>query len=136
VDDLNHHLLRKLRLRHFELLGHLGEVATVHAAAKRMHLTQPAVSRMIQIEEIFGGPLFDRTARGISANHIGLALMRRSGMLVAELAAAQQEATVMRAGASGCCASAPSRALPHCRRASSSYDDACRMSSFRSVKRM
>jgi len=102
VDDLNHHLLRKLRLRHFELLGHLGEVATVHAAAKRMHLTQPAVSRMIQeIEEIFGGPLFDRTARGISANHIGLALMRRSGMLVAELAAAQQEATVMRAGASG-----------------------------------
>jgi hypothetical protein len=56
VDDLNHHLLRKLRLRHFELLGHLGEVATVHAAAKRMHLTQPAVSRMIQIEEIFGGP--------------------------------------------------------------------------------
>ncbi|MDK3023159.1 LysR substrate-binding domain-containing protein [Cupriavidus taiwanensis] len=102
MDDLYHHLLRKLRLRHFELLGHLGEVGTVHAAAKRMHLTQPAVSRMIQeIEEIFGGPLFDRTARGISPNHIGLALMRRCGMLVAELAAAQQEATVMRAGASG-----------------------------------
>lgn len=102
MEDLGNHLLRRLRLRHLELLGHLSEVATVHAAAKRMHLTQPAVTRMIQeIEEIFGGPLFDRSARGISANHIGLALMRRSGMLVAELAAAQEEAAVMRAGATG-----------------------------------
>lgn len=102
VEVLNLHLLRRLRLRHFELLGHLSEVATVHAAAKRMHLTQPAVSRMIrEIEDIFGGPLFDRAARGISANHIGLALMRRCGMLMAELAAAQQEVAVMRAGISG-----------------------------------
>ncbi len=102
MEDSSNHLLRRLRLRHLELLGHLNEVATVHAAAKRMHLTQPAVTRMIQeIEEIFGGPLFDRTARGISANHIGLALMRRSGVLVAELEAAQEEATMMRAGATG-----------------------------------
>lgn len=102
MEDQSNHLLRRLRLRHLELLQHLSEVATVHAAAKRMHLTQPAVTRMIQeIEEIFGGPLFDRSARGIAPNHIGLALMRRSGMLVAELAAAQQEAAVMRAGASG-----------------------------------
>jgi DNA-binding transcriptional LysR family regulator len=102
MEDLSNHLLRRLRLRHFELLGHLSEVATVHAAAKLMHLTQPAVTRMIQeIEEIFGGPLFDRTARGISANHIGLALMRRCSLLVAELAAAQEETAVMRAGAMG-----------------------------------
>jgi DNA-binding transcriptional LysR family regulator len=102
MEDLSNHLLRRLRLRHFELLGHLSEVATVHAAARRMHLTQPAVTRMIQeIEEIFGGPLFDRTARGISTNHIGLALMRRCGMLVAELTAAQEEVAVMRAGATG-----------------------------------
>jgi DNA-binding transcriptional LysR family regulator len=102
MEDPNNQLLRRLRLRHLELLGHLSEVLTVHAAAKRMHLTQPAVSRMIrEVEEIFGGPLFERTARGISANHVGLALMRRSGMLVAELGAAQQEAALLRAGASG-----------------------------------
>jgi DNA-binding transcriptional LysR family regulator len=102
MEDLTGQLLRRLRLRHLELLGHLSEVSTVHAAAKRMHLTQPAVSRMIrEVEEIFGGPLFERSPRGISANHVGLALMRRSGMLVAELGAAQQEAAMLRAGASG-----------------------------------
>ena len=50
------------------------------------------MTRMVQeIEEIFGGPLFDRTARGIKANLIGLALMRRCGMLVAELTAPRKK---------------------------------------------
>lgn len=102
MDNSNRSLLRRLRLKHLELLGYLSEVGTVAAAAKLMHLSQPAVTRMIkEIEDIFGGPLFDRTARGISANHIGEALTRRSGILVAELAAAQEEAAAMRSGASG-----------------------------------
>lgn len=78
------------------------EVSTVHAAAERMHLSQPAVTRMIkEIEEVFGGPLFDRMARGIAANHIGAELMRRSDVLMAGLGAAQEEAAIMRSGGSG-----------------------------------
>lgn len=95
-------LLKRLRIRHLELLGHLREVSTVHAAAQRMHLSQPAVTRMIkEIEEIFGGPLFDRMARGIAANRIGAELMRRSDVLMAGLGAAQEEAAIMRSGGSG-----------------------------------
>lgn len=102
MENADSNLLKRLRIRHLELLGHLREVATVHAAAERMHLSQPAVTRMIkEIEEVFGGPLFDRMARGIAANHIGAELMRRSDVLMAGLGAAQEEAAIMRSGGSG-----------------------------------
>ena len=102
MDNADFNLLKRLRIRHFELLSHLREVSTVHAAAERMHLSQPAVTRMIkEIEEIFGGPLFDRMARGVAANHIGAELIRRSDVLMAGLSAAQEEAAVMRSGGSG-----------------------------------
>lgn len=102
MENADSNLLKRLRIRHLELLGHLREVSTVHAAAERMHLSQPAVTRMIkEIEEVFGGPLFDRMARGIAANHIGAELMRRSDVLMAGLGAAQEEAAIMRSGGSG-----------------------------------
>jgi len=102
MENPDPNLLRRLRIRHLELLCHLREVSTVHAAAERMHLSQPAATRMIkEIEEIFGGPLFDRMARGIAANHIGAELIRRSDVLLAGLLAAQEETAAMRAGASG-----------------------------------
>ncbi len=40
-------MVRKLRLRHFELLALLAQEGTVRAAARRMALTQPAVSKML-----------------------------------------------------------------------------------------
>ncbi|WP_258129998.1 LysR family transcriptional regulator [Achromobacter anxifer] len=102
MENADANLLKRLRIRHLELLSHLREVSTVHAAAERMHLSQPAVTRMIQeIEEVFGGPLFDRMTRGIAANHIGAELIRRSDVLMAGLGAAQEEAAIMRSGGSG-----------------------------------
>jgi hypothetical protein len=37
--------LRRLRMRHLELLCHLNEETTVSAAATKLNLTQPAVSK-------------------------------------------------------------------------------------------
>lgn len=102
MENADANLLKRLRIRHLELLSHLREVSTVHAAAERMHLSQPAVTRMIQeIEEVFGGPLFDRMARGIAANHIGAEVIRRSDLLMAGLISTQEEAAIMRSGGSG-----------------------------------
>jgi choline dehydrogenase-like flavoprotein len=52
--------LRRLRMRHLELLELLGEERTVRAAAARMALTQPALSKMLrEIEDCFVASMFE-----------------------------------------------------------------------------
>mgnify|MGYP000004334917 CR=1 FL=1 len=95
-------LIRRLRARHLELLQILGEVSTVHAAAKQMNLSQPATTRMLrEVEEMFGGPLFDRNARGIAANRSGMALIGRAAILMRELATIEKEVELVRQGQQG-----------------------------------
>lgn len=58
--------LRRLRMRHLELLSLLGTEHTVRAAAQRMALTQPALSKMLrELEDCFGTPLFVRSHSGV-----------------------------------------------------------------------
>lgn len=58
--------LRRLRMRHLELLSLLGTENTVRAAAQRMALTQPALSKMLrEVEESFGAQLFLRSRTGV-----------------------------------------------------------------------
>ncbi len=64
--------LRRLRMRHFELLHLLGREGSVRAAARQMALTQPAVSKLLQeIEGCFDAMLFDRTSSGVVPNAAG-----------------------------------------------------------------
>lgn len=50
--------------------GHLGRAAT------RLHLSQPALSRQIQLmEQHFGAPLFTRTPRGVVLTQVGETLL-------------------------------------------------------------
>jgi len=95
-------LVRRLRARHLELLQILGEVSTVHAAAKRMNLSQPATTRMLrEVEAMFGGPLFDRNARGIAPNRSGTALIARAAILMRELGTIENEIDLVRQGQQG-----------------------------------
>ncbi|TAM53956.1 MAG: LysR family transcriptional regulator, partial [Burkholderiaceae bacterium] len=56
------YLVRRLRLRHLELLVALAEAGTMRGAAERLHLSQPAISKMLnEIESGFGVRLFDRS---------------------------------------------------------------------------
>ena len=49
---INSALLRRLRLRHLELLTVLRDLPTVRGAARQLNLSQPAVSKMLrEIEE-------------------------------------------------------------------------------------
>lgn len=117
-------VLRRLRLRHFELLQCLGEVATVGLAAERLNLSQPAVSKMIQeIEEVCGTRLFVRGRRGIEPNAQGRLLIRHADFLVRQLNSAGQQLDAMKLGASallhvGASSTIPllSRAIVHLRR--------------------
>ncbi|WP_148281096.1 LysR family transcriptional regulator [Bordetella bronchiseptica] len=95
-------LIRRLRMRHLELLVILASASTVRAAAARMRLTQPAVTRMLkEIEDMFGGALFDRSPRGITPNRLGLLLLDRAQVMMEEVRATEDELQLARQGQMG-----------------------------------
>ncbi|MBU1441270.1 MAG: LysR family transcriptional regulator [Gammaproteobacteria bacterium] len=95
------YLVRRLRLRHLELLVTLDEAGTVRGSADRLSLSQPAISKMLgEIEEAFGARLFDRSRRGVRANAFGVAAIHRARIILSELSRAADEVDAMRTGAS------------------------------------
>lgn len=94
-------VLRRLRLRHIELLTVLGALPTVRGAARQLNLSQPAVSKMLrEIEEVFGAPLFERRRTGVTPNALGQAAIRRAAVICNEVAATEEEVAALRSGAS------------------------------------
>lgn len=68
------YLIRRLRLRHLQLLVALADVGTMRGAATRLNLSQPALSKMLgEIEAGFGARLFERSPQGLTANALGTA---------------------------------------------------------------
>jgi DNA-binding transcriptional LysR family regulator len=95
-------VVRRLRLRHLELLVALGEVGTMRAAAAGLHLSQPAISKMlIETEEALGARLFERSRQGVQPTPAGAAAVRRARVVLGELAHARDEVEAIRRGASG-----------------------------------
>jgi len=92
--------LRRLRLRHLQVLHVLRDVPTVHGAAQALSLSQPAVSKMLQeIEEVCGMRLFERTRRGVVATEAGALMTRYATAIVNDLhAAGDRLAALDRAG--------------------------------------
>ena len=94
-------VLRRLRLRHLELLTVLREQRTVRGAARQLNLSQPAVSKMLrEIEDVFGAPLFERSRTGVTPNALGQAAIRRATVICNEVAVAEAEVSALRSGAS------------------------------------
>lgn len=92
-------LVRKLRLRHLELLVALAETGTTRGAADRLHLSQPAISKMLnEIEGGFGARLFDRSHQGVQANVFGVTAVYRARVILSELARTQHEIHALHAG--------------------------------------
>lgn len=124
MDPNTDYLVRRLRLRHLELLVALADAGTMRAAAGRLHLSQPALSKMLgEIETGFGARLFERSPQGLAANALGEAVVYRARVIFGELARAKEESDALRTGASGVLrlgtlsvtASVP-RAIAHLRR--------------------
>lgn len=90
-------VVRRLRFRHLELLAFMEQSATVRAAADRMQLTQPAVTRLLQeIESIFETKLFERGARGVAPNAQGTKLIAHAIVLLNELDGTRHEIAISR----------------------------------------
>lgn len=96
------YLVRRLRLRHLELLVALADQGTMRAAATRLHLSQPALSKMLgELEAGFGVRLFERSPQGLSPNALGEAVTYRARVMLGELARSKDEVDALRTGAEG-----------------------------------
>lgn len=94
-------VVRRLRLRHLELLVALAGTGTMRAAAGHLHLSQPAISKMlIEAEEAIGARLFERSRQGVRPTAAGLAAVHRARVVLGELAHACDEIDALRGGAS------------------------------------
>jgi DNA-binding transcriptional LysR family regulator len=99
MDTKTDRLIRTLRLRHLELLVVLSETATMRGAATRLHLSQPAISKMLgEIESCFGARLFERSHQGIHANALGASAAFRARAALNELARATEDVDAMQSG--------------------------------------
>lgn len=96
------YLVRRLRLRHLELLVALADAGTMRAAATRLHLSQPALSKMLgEVETGFGARLFERSPQGLAANALGEAAVYRARVILGELSRGRDEVDALRTGATG-----------------------------------
>jgi DNA-binding transcriptional LysR family regulator len=81
-----------LKMRHLVLLGELGKHGTIAQAAKAVHLSQPAASKLLgELEQVLGVQLFERSARGVEPTWYGTILLRRARAALGEMEAAHQE---------------------------------------------
>jgi molybdenum-dependent DNA-binding transcriptional regulator ModE len=96
----NRHTLRnRLKLRQMHLLATLADAPSLHKAAARLGMSQPAATRLLQeLEETMGGPLFERTGRGLAPTDMGRLLMRHAQLLVAGIDQVYEEALALRTG--------------------------------------
>jgi DNA-binding transcriptional LysR family regulator len=87
------------RLRHFEAVARRGSF--VHAA-QDLHITQPALTRSVQVlEREIGGPLFDRRRRKVALTGFGRFVLERVQVLVSSHNQLSQEIEQFRGVESG-----------------------------------
>jgi len=82
----------RLQLRHLQHAVALADENSYTAAARRLNLSQPALSRSIQsLEELLGTTLFDRSAAGIVPTAIGALVVERGRALLQEASSVERE---------------------------------------------
>jgi len=85
--------------RDLELLDALGEAETLTAAARRLYVSQPALSqRLTKMEQRLGIPLFDRQGRKLVPNAAGRRMLVASRHVLSELNAAERDLRELREG--------------------------------------
>jgi LysR family transcriptional regulator, low CO2-responsive transcriptional regulator len=95
------HFRRDLTVRQLRALVAVHEMGSVTAAAKRLNLTQPAVTLQLRnLEALAGLPLVQRTGEGMRLTDAGREVMALTGRIEAALVDCEQ-ALDMIAGRSG-----------------------------------
>jgi molybdate transport repressor ModE-like protein len=90
------------KVRHLEVFLAVAKAGSMQRAARDAHLSQPAISKMIvELEKIFGAPLFERGKRGVVLTECGRALIGRAQLVLNELHGAKDEIAAIASGVIG-----------------------------------
>jgi DNA-binding transcriptional LysR family regulator len=96
-------LRNRLKLRQLNLLVALDETGSLHKAADRLGMSQPAATRHLQdLEGLMGASLFERTRKGMQATPMGQLLIRHAAMELAGIDHVHEEAQALQSGNTGC----------------------------------
>ncbi len=83
---------RRLKLRDLDILTTVIDTGSMGKAARRLNISQPAVSKAIaELERALGVRLVDRSRRGIMPTPFGLALKKRSVAIFNDLRQSVQD---------------------------------------------
>ncbi|MBP0625200.1 LysR family transcriptional regulator [Cupriavidus consociatus] len=100
--ELHHALLTRLKLRQLSLLDALARHSTIARVATQMGLSQPAITMALrEIEELFGSPLFERTAHGLSLTPAGESVLIYARRSLSELESTARVLESIQAGFKG-----------------------------------
>ena len=92
-------LRNRLKLRQLALLPALDETGSLHKAADRLGMSQPAATRLLQdLEELIGVALFERTSKGMLPTRMGRVLVRRAITILAGVDQIHEETQALRSG--------------------------------------
>ncbi|CAG2157615.1 HTH-type transcriptional regulator GbpR [Cupriavidus yeoncheonensis] len=92
----------KLRARHLEVILSVADLGSLSRAAEQLHMTQSGLSRAVaEVEEIIGGKLFERTAKGMAATALGTAMCRHAALLLGDMHKAEADLSAVAAGGAG-----------------------------------
>ena len=88
-----------LKLRHLQLLVALDDLGSISRAANLLSITQPAVSKMLQVlESRTGVALFERTPKGMIPTESGRRLIAHAREILLQLSDAKQELDDLKEG--------------------------------------
>jgi LysR family transcriptional regulator, regulator of abg operon len=91
-----------MRLQHIQHFLAVVDAGTLRAAARRLELTQPAITKSLrQLEEHAGAQLVLRTPKGVVLTPAGKTFLARARVIQAELRRAEEELRGLRAPAGG-----------------------------------
>jgi DNA-binding transcriptional LysR family regulator len=91
-----------MELRHLRSFIAVADQGSITAAAGRLRITQPALSRQLRaLEHDIGFPLVDRSARGVVLTDVGTGLLAEARSLVAQADAALKAARARGRGTLG-----------------------------------
>jgi DNA-binding transcriptional LysR family regulator len=67
------HVFSRIRFKHLQIVDAITHYGSVHAAARGLNMTQPAISKILRdLEDELGVELFERLPRGVRPTAIGL----------------------------------------------------------------
>jgi DNA-binding transcriptional LysR family regulator len=102
MDHTKSSLARRLKLQQVAIFERVAGAGSIAAAARSLHMTQPAVTKsMHELEGHFGQTLFTRSKQGIKLTEFGQMMLGHAQSLLADLRFLADDVNAWQSGVSG-----------------------------------